>query len=101
VVTTATINDVSIFCHINPLIIDQLSATVALGTGIKALIKINNKGIITKIKETKINGINKTQLRDVVLLNSCVRYFKNLESKLIRTPFNLIKHYVYNTNVSI
>jgi hypothetical protein len=39
----------------------QLSATVAPSAGRNALIKINNKGMITKISETTANGIKSVQ----------------------------------------
>jgi hypothetical protein len=55
-------SETRIFCHINPSITAQLSPTVAPSAGTKALIKIINKGIITKIKETIAKGINNIQL---------------------------------------
>jgi hypothetical protein len=56
-------NDVRIFCQINPSMISQLFVTVAPSAGINALTKIIISGMITNTKETSVNGISKTQLR--------------------------------------
>jgi hypothetical protein len=95
----AMMKEVRIFCQINPLMMAQLSAIVAPLVGRKALIKIINKGIITKSKETKAKGIKSIQFL-LLLLRPNTFCFKILESKLIRCPFHLVNHRMYTTGFS-
>jgi hypothetical protein len=100
VVMMAIIKEERILPQIKSLIMAQLSPTVASSAGRKALMKIINKGMITKIKETIRNGISKTQFL-LVFFGPCTRYFKILESKLIWIPLNFINHNMDVSSVSI
>ena len=97
---TAMIKETKIFCKINPLITDQLSATVASLAGIKVLTKIIINGMTTRIKETTAKGINNIQFL-LVRFGPNTLCFKILESKLIRVPFYFIYHDMNTSSISI